>query len=333
MQCIVLGAGASACAKAPLIGDFQQKAQLVAEAMPDNYGHDGAKVFRETVGYWTSNFPHLNIEEFYVMAELQQLLEAPNPVTARPDLGFGDCVQAMIAKTLAARMKGPPSKHHEQLARVLIARQATAVTMNWDLSVDNALNRLGASPGLGHGEAYDMGSGQRLAGGSPQLLKLHGSLNWWVCDAGHLVVQGSQKSVADAWDMPKPDCPIGACSGKRVSLQPLFVPPTSQKMVASKQSAVLKPIWRQASKALSTSEQVVFVGYSFPATDVQFRTFVQKALLENRALTGVTIVSDRKFGNAKVRFEDHYGAVLQPFASRVEVRFEYDGFESWVEKL
>lgn len=333
MHSIILGAGASVCAKAPTVAEFRQSAELVAARMHHNFGHASDEVFRSTVRYWVEKFPHYNVEEFYVMAELQQLLGISNPVQNPLNHGLADCVQSMIAKTLAAVMTNGRHPAHEALANYAVQNKAALMTLNWDLTMDNAIAEVSSQlPGTGYPMTVDATS-QTAIGSQHELLKMHGSLNWWFCQDGHLSVVPGRKVVAGAWDGGTNVCEIGQCVGRRRPLRPLMVPPSSQKLSASSAGSPLRAIWQRASERLRSSTKISIVGYSFPATDIQFRMLVQEAVVNAPELKRLEFVSSRKFGSDRARFEDHHSGLLSSVPRSVDCQFIYSGFEGWAGHL
>jgi hypothetical protein len=99
----------------------------------------------------------------------------------------------------------------------------------------------------------------------PVLLKLHGSLNWVVCPnvscrlhgKPRLAVRG--RTLLGYVDSGK--CP--ACRNDRGGR--LIVPPTSQKLI--RRGSLLHKLWLIARAKLPQCGRLVFIGYSFPATD------------------------------------------------------------------
>jgi hypothetical protein len=96
------------------------------------------------------------------------------------------------------------------------------------------------------------------------LLKLHGSLNWFVCPNPQCTLHGKVRlAVRDEkllrlLEMHK--CPMCGNEGK-----PFIVPPTSQKFI--RHGTVLHKLWLLAREQLQYCRRIVFIGYSFPTTD------------------------------------------------------------------
>jgi len=133
----------------------------------------------------------------------------------------------------------------------------SVITTNWDILIERALRPTPTHrpwrPGFNYGcgpEGVVASSGfpgsKWLADleirGSVPLLKLHGSLNW-AMKSGHLTKYGDLRPAF------RGDAAI--------------VPPVQEKVVPPWAT----DIWQQAREALSTADQVLVVGYSFPTYD------------------------------------------------------------------
>ncbi|HVC00412.1 MAG TPA: hypothetical protein VNJ12_13925, partial [Candidatus Dormibacteraeota bacterium] len=88
------------------------------------------------------------------------------------------------------------------------------------------------------------------------LLKLHGSLNWRVCDACHVLADLGEFV---AW--PGDRCP--EC--RAMAARPMLIRPTLLKDFRHR---VWKDLWRAAGHLLAEARTWVFVGYSLPMADV-----------------------------------------------------------------
>ena len=119
---------------------------------------------------------------------------------------------------------------------------------------------------------------ERTSGGlnpSIQLLKLHGSLNWfWVTgDASGLTLSH--------WELDDDN------EGRHRYLpgrEPFVVPPAASKS-AFFRNPVMSDIWRRSAAALREAKRVALVGYSLPLTDLVSASMVSETL----SRTGVDI--------------------------------------------
>ena len=94
------------------------------------------------------------------------------------------------------------------------------------------------------------------------MLKLHGSLNWLHCSYCNSYLSTRSEKMA-SWYLLKPqNCPI--CHQSNLFLERVIVPPLLAKDYSTHP---LKYIWNQAIKQVTTSREIVIIGYSFPPTD------------------------------------------------------------------
>jgi NAD-dependent SIR2 family protein deacetylase len=147
------------------------------------------------------------------------------------------------------------------------------------------------------------------------LIKLHGSLNWLVCpQCERLYVNWDRKIALE-------DHICRACGNEEIKLQPSIILPTFQKTL---DSFHYRHIWNQAATELSESNKLVFLGYSFPIADFDFRTLITNHLPITTQVEVVLHSSDESKDTGK-RYTDYFGP------DRCSIR--YDGVESYVESL
>ena len=140
------------------------------------------------------------------------------------------------------------------------------ISFNWDTIADFTLQRAGRPIYSGY---MDLMTKQPLRVSDyrdrPVLLKLHGSFNWIVCPNPECSLHGKPrlavkgKKLQRFFGMHK--CP--RCGNERG--EPFIVPPTSQKFI--RRGTLLHKLWLIAREKLPLCRRLIFVGYSFPATD------------------------------------------------------------------
>jgi hypothetical protein len=64
-----------------------------------------------------------------------------------------------------------------------------------------------------------------------------------------------------------------------------IIPPASQKIL----TGTLRPVWKEAFRAVRNANHIHFVGYSLPATDVYIRYFLKAALEESPNLKRIVV--------------------------------------------
>jgi hypothetical protein len=153
--------------------------------------------------------------------------------------------------------------------------------------------------------------------------KLHGSVNWFeppdIKDVvkPKLVVDGRVVQIGNITEYT--DKPASYArdddDGYDNPGVPFIIPPTFLKPDFRDE---LQKVWSGAAKTLSDAEVVVFVGYSFPPTDVEMRYFLAASLVKNARLRKILIVdrdaSDivRRLKSAESGFGAYFCAFLEP---------------------
>lgn len=116
----------------------------------------------------------------------------------------------------------------------------------------------------------------------PQVLKLHGSINWAEDDR--------PSHPQDSNSTPQPLKPLvyDHFSALRAAKRwPMIEPPTWRKS----QNDILRLSWNAAVNNLKTATRIIIMGYSSPTTDPHFRFLLAAGLLDNISLTKVWVVN------------------------------------------
>jgi hypothetical protein len=172
---------------------------------------------------------------------------------------------------------------------------SSVITLNYDLALDYALYREGMQP------AYWL-SDEMHPSGSIKVLKLHGSLNWGRCRCGKVAPWNLVSFFQNrGWNLnllgvePIPSMMLNipdlfqnfqhGC-GAMVGGDPVVVPPTWNKT----NNQLLQNVWRHAANELSEARYVVFIGYSFPDTDLYFRYLLALGLAGDTRIRRIIVV-------------------------------------------
>ena len=127
------------------------------------------------------------------------------------------------------------------------------ISMNYDILLDRCLIAAGHPPNY-QVEAF-LDPPAKAVGTIP-VFKLHGSLNWRVCEQCHVLIDLQFDSV---W--PASIC--GTCGSQRA--RPMLIRPTVLKDFKHR---VWKEVWKWTGRELAKAEHWVFIGYSLPLADV-----------------------------------------------------------------
>lgn len=137
-----------------------------------------------------------------------------------------------------------------------------------------------------------------------KLLKLHGSLNWVTCPkCSRVFVNKHEKEGIRAF---KRSATCRFCEGD-IKLDAAILLPTFQKDFAKLH---YQQIWNQAGIELSEATKIVFIGYSFPLADFDFRALITKHVGD----VEVEVVLKSHDGNPTdegKRYQNYFGDKLQ----------------------
>jgi hypothetical protein len=194
-----------------------------------------------------------------------------------------------------------PCSYHAGIVEALHAND-TIITFNYDCVIDHALRQGGRgkwSAQYGYGfprpsrvQGYQTWSAPdppRGVNTSINLLKLHGSVNWFP-----LPVDEEEKVT--------PSVPIRLRQRtyrQRGDNRFEIVPPEFVKRVDSKPA--LSTIWRNAELAVRRARVLAFVGFSFTPTDLHAESTFRLALYANSSLERVVIANPNPDHRRKIR--------------------------------
>jgi NAD-dependent SIR2 family protein deacetylase len=299
---IILGAGASKDAGAPVMNDFLDDAErfLLSGELEGEDRQAFEAVFRGIASlqriYAKSYLELRNLEAVFAAFEMAELLNIHLDSPELPGKLLTDSIRRLIVVTLEKSIRFPvsdrnikPTHSYGHLAQAIyVAREQqaadiTIITFNYDIALDFALHY--------HNVGYEYCLDSAVQTNVLRLLKLHGSLNWVHCPDCNEPFHWSWKELKESPHFQelfrglltnKPstvEMPVaswlqhlnrncGKC-GKVLALpQPVIVPPTWSK---GEYHRHLQLVWQQAASALSEANSIVVSGYSLPETDHFFR--------------------------------------------------------------
>ena len=161
------------------------------------------------------------------------------------------------------------------------------------------------------------------------LLKLHGSLNWRVKRGYHEPYSIDALVHDETWIKDETFEDISKRMRELyLERSPFIIPPVLVK-TALTQQPILRLIWDRAYQALSTANEVTFVGYSLPATDIASRFLFGEAVGPKRA-KNVKVVNLAK---NDAQAEDLKAGYRQVFPGLTEEQFDFGGALGWGRRL
>ena len=157
------------------------------------------------------------------------------------------------------------------------SQSLTLISFNYDTIAEQALDKAGLTYSYGPDRSIrfvDRRRRMRLrrSEADVRILKLHGSVNWGICQRCDDTTDRS--SIINALESsyvppPRQRC----CFCKRDFLLPGIVPPVASK------GASLGPfadLWDRARASLRRCREVMIIGYSLPPTDTQARSLLEE---------------------------------------------------------
>lgn len=219
--------------------------------------------------------------------------------------------------------------------RTCDAFDVSIVSLNWDIVAERLLRERGVQYGINIGKLED--SFEKPAGIS--LLKVHGSSNWVYCDSCRRLYAGAEKSALlrkaflkrrdfRLFEVDKETINSGLpshrdrkCPNCRSTLGGRLATFSYRKAFSINQ---FQTIWERAHAVLSDADKWLFIGYSMPAADFEFKHLLKSAQLgrrDPRAWNCESIVMDDKA--AADRYRAFFGNKL--------VAVHQQGLAAWVD--
>jgi hypothetical protein len=286
---VILGAGVSKTAGAPLMNEFLDVAdRLRREFKPSN--SDFELVFKGKDAlqavHSKAAMDLLNLESVFAAFEMAKLVHSLGQLSVDEIEALPSAMARVIQQTLEATIKftfsagrlyppAPYTKLVELVEEVRTKSPASSnrisfITFNYDLCLDYALEY------KSFGVDYCLQS--PVLPNGVKLLKLHGSLNWSRCpDCGLIVplyVRDFLSGGRMFLDSGEKTLVVSSALGRTkhclsaLASEPFIAPPTWNK---TQYHAQLQAVWRAAAKELSDAENIIICGYSLPETDQFFR--------------------------------------------------------------
>jgi hypothetical protein len=333
----ILGAGFSAYANMPLIGNFLERMREVREFSDDL--SDSAKEAIDDALQERASVSSVrekiridldNIEELFSLIEatgnvrspsdlnkLQRstrkaisatLLASYKPGTPVPRYGRSDAAMSVLRR-LGRQTDSPifgsfEIDPHGLFAGLLLNRldsvrpeREVLISFNYDLVLETAFRLFDVNIDYCLPNAKYDQSVQPSEG-AIQLAKLHGFINW-----------SSPISASDPINVV--DNPSRLIEGEGF---PLLLPPTWNK---GSLMNTIEAVWSKATEALKSASRIVMIGYSMPSGDAHFKYLLSAGLRENRSLRSFVIINPADLSE---RFEEYFDNIY--FNRRLRLRKE-----------
>lgn len=160
-----------------------------------------------------------------------------------------------------------------------------------------------------------------------KMLKLHGSMNWLQCSNCQRLYVGFGEKVNIPLHINQKLCRHCAAHGHNAKLQGALVMPTFLKDLTNFQ---IKLVWQNAGVELMEATKIVFIGYSLPYADFEFRQLISRMVHKDAQVNavlfkGTTSDSVRRFEEECARYREFFG--------KRKVTFEDKGVVQYVESI
>lgn len=160
-----------------------------------------------------------------------------------------------------------------------------------------------------------------------KLLKLHGSMNWLQCSNCQRLFVSFDEKVNIPNFINATICRHCDTCGVPATLQGSLVMPTFLKDLNNFQ---IKLVWQNAGVELMEADRLVFIGYSLPHADFEFRQLLSR-MVRKEAEIEVVLFHDGK-AEGKSRYEEAASRYRQFFGRR-KVSTRHDGVAAFVAEL
>jgi len=181
-------------------------------------------------------------------------------------------------------------------------------------------------PGL-----YAIGKG----GYNVKILKLHGSLNWMQCPKCQRLYVKYYKSFNGGYVFDEKFCRhcehnFNKVDDPSAKLSVNLIMPTFLKNLDNIQN---KLIWQNAGIELSEANKVVFIGYSIPQADFEFKQLLSRMIRTDAKIEVVLINTDNplKDGKSKPDYQTA-GYRFENFFSGRSLEIYYEGVGNYLTK-
>ncbi len=235
----------------------------------------------------------LDLEQIFTSIELEREFRSPESDEASRTVLIRNQLVRYIKRVLSLCTSWRYGEFSRRLASSLDVDDSI-ITFNWDLLVDQELVPLDLHGGNQRlsaqynnflvtllEQSFRQGTTPMIMGTPGRygmLLKMHGSLSWYVC--GNSKCPGSSRIAID--HDPRTclsrEMGIGLASCQRCGseLTPLLIPPLLRKPIT--ENPMIRSVWGLAVQRLTAADKVVIIGFSAAPTDFYAAWLVRSAL-------------------------------------------------------
>jgi hypothetical protein len=342
---LILGAGFSFNAGLPLASQFTRALLNISKLKLDGPSASQVKFLRTFVDQVFGEDNERSAEEWPELEDIFTLIDLSANTGHHLGTRHSASTLRVVRRAILVRMirmlsqaykrrQGNPDDSWNKLELLFEsfdASKTAVLSMNWDTVFESGLARTQNIRNIEYGcnatsVKFERGvlvrrpsDGQALC-----MLKPHGSVNWLYCDACRelfWVTPGQTEQVAQTlfrkrdWDVVlrgstvsapvtlSPPCPH--C--KSDSLGTRFATFSYRKALDFPMHAAS---WRTGEQYLKTTADWVFIGYSMPAADFEFKHLLKRVQLTEKTRPDITVITGGADADATVqRFRKFFGDV------------------------
>lgn len=206
----------------------------------------------------------------------------------------------------------------------------TLITTNWDTLLEKYLEQsnIRYTFPINDRRLFDNAMPSIDSKRTVELIKLHGSIDWLKClGCGSLQICTTEQVSSFLFkDGESQSCTRCHRSTQEYDmlLQPEIITPTMVKSLSSK---LYRELWDAAETSLRDATHIIFVGYSLPIADFEFRYLLQKSVPHSATIDVVLYHDDdpsqiERAGLKDLLPEKRYRDLFP----RNQIQFFYDGF-------
>jgi NAD-dependent SIR2 family protein deacetylase len=317
----VVGAGFSANAGLPLQSQFTElflKAQTFkrgkSRMLMPHLGRFVEDVFGFSTSHALTSYPEL--EDVFTLLDLSAntghhlgVRYSPKELRKLRRMLLSRTIHML--NTAYLNGKSSPSKERAGLLKFvseLDPQRHQFVSLNWDVVLEGCLDEVGArfapfySPEIRRGIIKDenLSLPKRPARADQMLVaKMHGSINWLYCDCCRRTYSVPVDQVArlgtqvlkseEAEELYPKKAPTRlSCPFCTVDLGVRLATFSFQKAL---RAPMFESSWLEAEKALRRAQRWVFIGYSLPAADYEFKYLLKRVQLARETLPEIVVVT------------------------------------------
>jgi hypothetical protein len=181
------------------------------------------------------------------------------------------------------RARGSPPEWLRSLVSAWANRDATVITLNYDALIEKTYTTIVRDNAtVLYTFPLDTLEGAGRLGGAPtyrfQLLKLHGSVTWYVFASGSGATGGPvyDADLNGGWATPDDEAALAIRVGSR---RPLIVPPVIGKDPFIDRPE-LRDQWVRARYRVEEADRIFLVGYSQPVADLAIRFLLDRMSID-----------------------------------------------------